>query len=88
MMRSLLWISIAGVGLDEVGGDVARALGGEAHGLGFIALEADDEVLDVEDDVGDVLHHALHGGELVLDALDLHGDDRGALERGEQDAAE
>jgi hypothetical protein len=33
-----------GVGLDEVGGDFARAGGGEAHGLGLIALELHDQV--------------------------------------------
>jgi hypothetical protein len=45
-----------GVGLDEVGGDLARALAARRHGLGLVALEAHDQVLDVEDDVGDILH--------------------------------
>ena len=48
----------------------------------------DDEVLQVEDDVGDVLAHARQRRELVRGALDLHRGDRGALERGEQHAAQ
>jgi hypothetical protein len=51
-----------GVGLDHVGRDLAGAAGRELHHLGLVALQLDDQVLDVEDDVGHVLHHA--GSEL------------------------
>jgi hypothetical protein len=77
-----------GVGLDEVGGHFARPGGREAHGLGFVAVEADDQPLDVENDVGDVLVHAGHGGELVLHALDAHAGHRGALDAREERAAQ
>ena len=35
---------------------------------------ADDELLDVEDEVGDVFLDARHGGELVQNAVDADGD--------------
>ena len=50
--------------------------------------EPRDEVLEVEDDVGDVLAHARQRRELVRGALDLHRGDGGALQRGEQHAAQ
>ena len=70
------------------GRDDAGALLGDVDlDLGRRAVQADDEVLEVEDDVRDVLAHAGERRELVGDALDLHGGDRGALERGQQHAA-
>src|SRR5262245_41078717 len=63
-----------GGSLDVGGRDDARALLRDVHlDLGRGAVEADDEVLEVEDDVGDVLGHAGKRRELVGDALDLHG---------------
>ncbi len=56
--------------------------------LGRLAVEEADQVLEVEDDVGDVLTHARERGELVRDALDLDGGHGGALERREQHAAQ
>ncbi len=53
-----------------------------------LAVQAADHVLDVEDDVGDVFADARQGRELVRDALDLHRGDGGALQRGEQHAAQ
>src|SRR4029077_4898748 len=43
--------------------------GGDQRGLDLVGVgvHADDEVLEVEDDVGDVLLHTGHGGELVRD---------------------
>ena len=74
--------------LDVGGRDDAGALLGDVDlDLGRRAVEEDDEVLEVEDDVGDVLAYAGQRRELVGDALDLHGRDGGALERGEQHAA-
>jgi len=77
-----------GVGLDHVGGDLAGALGGELHGFGLVAFHLHDEVLDVQDDVGDILHDAGEGAELVLGSLDLDGGHGRALEGAEEDAAE
>ena len=43
-------------------------------------MESTYEVLEVEDDVDDVLADAFDRGELMSDALDLHGCDGDALE--------
>src|SRR5436189_448728 len=55
--------------------------------LGRVAVQAGDQVLEVEEDVGHVLPDARQRRELVRDALDLHRGDRSALERREQHAA-
>src|SRR5207247_7411908 len=52
------------------------------------AVQAADEVLEVEDDVRDVLTNTLKRRELVRDPLDLDRGDRSALERREQHAAQ
>jgi hypothetical protein len=64
------------------------ALGDPRLDLRRLTVQAGDEVLEVEDDVGDVLADAGEGGELVRDSLDLHRGHRCALERGEQHAAQ
>ena len=75
--------------LDVGGRDDARALLRDVDlDLGRRAVEQHDEVLEVEDDVGDVLADAGKRRELVGDALDLHGGHGRALERGEQHAAQ
>src|SRR5262249_9334870 len=85
------------VGIDDVdgivGGDVgvlARALVVAVDGddLGLLAGIADDQALDVQDDVRHVFDHAGDGGDLVLDALNLDAGDGAALQAGEQDAAQ
>src|SRR5262249_3221053 len=53
-----------------------------------LVVEPDREPLEIQDDVGDVLDDARHGGELVLDALDLDGRDRRALDGREEHAPE
>jgi hypothetical protein len=71
--------------LDVTCSDDARSLLGDVHlDLGRRAVEADDEVLQIEDDVRHVLAHSGKRRELVRDALDLHRGDRGALERRQQ----
>src|SRR5688572_25743140 len=45
-------------------------------------------LLEVEDDVGGVLDDARNRRELVEHAIDLHGSDRGALDRGKQHSAQ
>ena len=56
--------------------------------LGRLAVQDADELLEVEDDVGDVLADARQRRELVRDALDLDRGHGGALERREQHAAQ
>ena len=58
----------------------------ELDGVRREALHA--ELLGVQDDLGDVLLDPGDRGELLVDVPDLEGRDRGALERGEQDAPE
>ena len=73
--------------LFEVGGrDDARPLLLEVEGLGTGAVELERDLLEVEDDVGHVLDHALERRELVEHALDADGGDGRSLDRGEQDA--
>src|SRR5690606_18549805 len=73
--------------LEVAGGDLTRPLGGQVQGLGLAVLEADDDLLDVEDQVDDVLHHTLDGGELVFHAFDLDAGDGGAGNARQQGAA-
>jgi hypothetical protein len=47
-----------------------------------------DDLLQVQDDVGDVLDHVGHRGELVERAVDADGRDGRALERREQHPAQ
>src|SRR5262249_51969692 len=78
-----------GRGLD-VGGrdDTLTALHQPHLDLGGLPMEDADELLQVEDDVGDVLADARQRRELVRDALYLDGRHRSALERREQPAAQ
>ena len=73
---------------DVGGGDGARALLAQVHVDRLVVLGGDDEVLDVEDELGDVLLDTGDGGELVQDAVDADAGDRGTRDRGEQGAAQ
>ena len=75
--------------LDVAGRDLAWALLVQPHlDLGRLALEAHDHVLELQDDVGHVFLHARQRRELVRGSLELDRGDGGALERGEQHAAQ
>ena len=76
------------VRLDVAGGHRAGALLAQHHALRAVALHLDGDVLDVEDDVGDVLAHARDRGEFVQHAVDLHRGDGRALQRRQQHAAQ
>src|SRR3954471_3931207 len=78
-----------GGSLDVGGGDDTLAALRQPHlHLRRLAVEDADELLQVEDDVRHVLADAGERGELVRDPFDLHGGDGGALEGGEQHAAQ
>ena len=77
-----------GVGLQVGGGDLGRALDVEAQRHGLVAVADDDEVLEVQDDVGDVLDDAADGVELVERLVEADLGDGGAGDRREQHAAE
>ena len=70
------------------GGDDAGALLLEVEGLGTAAVQLEGDLLEVEDDVGHVLDHALQGRELVEHAFDADGGDGRPFDRREQHAAE
>jgi hypothetical protein len=60
-----------GVAGDHARGDGPGLAGRELQLLGLIRVELHDQALDVEDDVGDVLHHAGQAGKLVVAPLSL-----------------
>ena len=55
---------------------------------GLVALARDDELLDVQDDLGDILLHTRDGAELVQDAVEADAGDSGAGDRREQAATQ
>ena len=71
--------------IDLAGGDRARTGSPQRHALGAFGMHAQRQLLDVQDDVDDVLAHALDGREFVHDAVDLDGGDGGALQGRQQD---
>ena len=74
-MTSMSW-----PGLDLAGGHFAGALGPQTHALGAVAMHAQTDGLDVQDDIGDVLAHAGDRRKLVQHAIDLDGRHRRALQ--------
>ena len=67
-------------------GDHAGALRGERGGsLLATGKGSEDETLDIQNNVGDILHDTRSGRELVLHALDLDGGCRSAVQGGQQD---
>ncbi len=76
------------VGDDVPRRDLAHLLGFDPDRLGLAAVGDEEHLLQVEDDLGDVLDDSLDRVELVEHPGDLHGGDRGALDRGEEDPAQ
>lgn len=56
----------------------------QSQALGFLRIQAQANLLDVQNDVGDVLQHPMDRGELVLHAGNLDGHKGRPLQRGEQ----
>ena len=77
-----------GGGLDVAGGDLARAALVEAQRDRLLGRAREHEVLEVEDEVGDVFLHARDDVELVERVVEAHLGDRGAGDRREQRAAQ
>jgi hypothetical protein len=73
---------------DVGGGDLTGAGLAQVRGDRLVALRGDDELLDVEDDLGDILLHARDGAELVQHAVDADAGDRRAGDRGQQAATQ
>ncbi len=77
-----------GVGFDVRGAHRARLVLPQRQRLGVVDVARQRQLLEVEDDVGRVLDHALDRRELVQHAVDLHGGDRRAFDRRQQHAAQ
>ena len=67
--------------LDHPCGDRAGLIDADGHLTRFIVVDADDEALDVQNDIGDIFHDAGDRTELVRSAFDLDVRDRSAFER-------
>src|SRR6201996_6725199 len=71
---------------DVTRGDLTRALLAQVHGDRLVLLGRYDQTLEVQDDVGDILFDAGHGGELVQHAVDANAGDGRAGNRRQQRA--
>ena len=76
------------IAFDASGGHFTLALGLYSHRLGFIAIQLCGKPLDVEDNLSYVFFHSRDCREFVLDAVDLHRDDRNTRKRGKQHTAQ
>jgi hypothetical protein len=56
--------------------------------VGFPAVGFEEDLFEVQDDVGDIFDDAGTGGELVGCAFDFDGTDAGTFERAEEHAAQ
>ena len=74
--------------VDLAGGDLTGAGGRKLEALGALAFHPERDLLDVEDDVGDVLANSREARELVEHAFDLDRGDSGALQRAQEHAAQ
>src|SRR5712664_3252794 len=74
------------VGDDVRGADHAALVTVDADGLGVFARILHHQALDVQDDVGDILHDAGNGGNLMLHALNLDARDGAAFETRQQNS--
>ena len=78
----------AGGRRDVAGGDLGRALGLQVDRGGLLQLRADHQLLEVQDDVGDVLGHLGDRRELVQHAIDADRRDGGAGDGRQQGPAQ
>jgi hypothetical protein len=77
-----------GGGLDVGPGDVGRAPQVDAQGDGLVGDRGEHEVLEVQDDVGDILGDPVDGAELVQGVIESDGRDGGAGDRRQERAAQ
>ncbi len=77
-----------GTHLQVASGGVAGAALVEPDGHRLVAVHPEQQVLEVEDEVGHVLFHPGEGGELVEGVVETHLGDGRARDGREQGAAE
>ena len=78
----------AGRRSDVRGGDDSRALLAQVSNNRLVVLGGNRQVLDVQDDLGDIFLDTRNRGELVQHAIDPDARDRGTGDGGEQGTAE
>ena len=88
MCRSGLWTSTPAGGWMSAAVTSPVPLLAEVHHDGLVVLRGDDELLEVEDDLGDVLGHTGDRRELVQDAVDLDRRDGRTRDRRQQRATQ
>src|SRR5215472_8587580 len=74
--------------LDHSGGYLARLIDYEAERLHPLDVDLQGNLLEVQNNVGSVFHHAPNQRKLMHHALDANGGDRRAFNRGKQHPAE
>ena len=77
-----------GVELDVAGGDRAFLGHVEEQDARVAVREFEEDLLEVEDDVGDIFRDAGQRAEFMDGALELDAGDGGAFQRGEEHAAQ
>jgi hypothetical protein len=88
MTSSGLWHLDTGRSRDVCGSDLAGTRLAQVRGDRLVALARDDELLDVQDDLGDILFHTRDGAELVLDAVEADAGDGCAGDRRQEAATQ
>ena len=68
--------------------DRARLVGPQIQRPGLVAVQLDGDLLQVQDDVGRILHDPRNRRELVEHVVDLDARDRGALDRRQEHATQ
>ena len=76
------------VRLDVAGSHFPFAGGVDENGLGALAMQSCDDLLDIQNDLSDVFLDAGDRGKLVLDACDLDGGRSRAGQRGQKHSSE
>src|SRR5580698_296363 len=77
-----------GVGLDLTAEHLAGTVHAQARDPNPFTAHLERDLLQVEDDVGGIFHHAWNGTEFVSHTLNADGGNGGALYGAEQDAAQ
>ncbi len=73
---------------DHRGGHHARLIHVDVNRLGLIGRKLERHLLQVEDDIGGIFHHARDGRKLMQHAFDFYRGHRGPFDRTEQCAAQ
>ena len=61
-----------GIGLNVGSSNRTRLVDTDLEGQGFTLMRNDENLFQVEDDIGDIFHHTVDALEFVADALDFN----------------